>query len=269
MSSENIKVLPSDRLVSVYHKETSGQMASTYACRVRWDANNETKAFVKRFAQNDVLGLCNEITGYLIAKASELPVPKFAGLINTKDNQFPASDSSLYEWAFVVSNLPGSTPGSFYQLGDVVKCKSLMNLVAGWSKISDVIAFDDWVANEDRHLGNIMVSGKNNIYLFDHSNLPIQLNWSAKQLDANYEAKSVLLNNLFALGCTPLPVKSKVADATANHEDYYNKVKKELGYWWEILLSKDDERREALEKFIRERAQLGASRVNSELRLLA
>ncbi|WP_339349883.1 hypothetical protein [uncultured Alteromonas sp.] len=269
MSSENIKILTSDSLAAVYHQDHSGQMATTYACRVRWDENTESKAFVKRFSNNDLLGICNEITGYLIAKASELPVPRYAGLINTKDGQFPQSSVPLYDWAFVVSNLPGNTPGSFYNLDDITRCKSLMNLVAGWNKVSDVIAFDDWVANEDRHLGNIMVTGRNNIHIFDHSNLPMELNWTASQLDVNYEAKSILLNNLFALGCTPLPVKSKVADATSNHKKYYDDIKEELDYWWNVLLAKDSGRRKALEEFIEKRAYLGANRVNSELRLLA
>lgn len=269
MPSTNIHVLPPESLVTVYHQDSSGAMATTYASRVKWDVDNETKSFIKRFALNDMLGICNEITGYLIAKASGLPVPDFAGLIKTKPSQFPTCNKNLYEWAFVVSNLPGNTPGSFYNLGDVPRCKALMNLVAGWSKVSEVIAFDDWVANEDRHLGNIMVSGKDKIYLFDHSNLPLTLNWSAKQLDPKYEAKSILLNNLFHLNCTPLPVKSKVADATSHHKDYYDVTKDELLHWWNILLANDKKRKDALEKFISERAIMGANRVNSELRLLA
>ncbi|NRB25989.1 HipA family kinase [Shewanella sp.] len=255
--------------MAVYARQTSGLMAETYACGIQWHDGKETKAYVKRFSNVRKLALVNEVTGYIIAKQCGLPVPRFAGLINTSAEQFDDESAQYNNWAFVVSSLEGTTPGSFYEVQDMQSCKSLMNLVAGWDKVSDAIAFDDWVANEDRHLGNIMVAGKNRIYLFDHSNLPITLNWQAHQLDPNYVAKSVLTDNLYALNCTPLPVKSMVAHATNTHEDVYNMVKQELCYWWDVLLEGDVERRVALEKFMESRAILGNRRVCGSLRMLA
>lgn len=264
-----IKVLSFEQLFAVYALQTSGLMAQTYACGIRWNDGKETKAFVKRFSTTRTLALVNEVTGYIIAKHCGLPVPLYAGLINTTPEQFDDESAQYSNWAFVVSSLEGSSPGSYYEVADIKSCKTLMNLVAGWDKVSDTIAFDDWVANEDRHLGNIMVAGKNRIYLFDHSNLPITLNWQASQLDPNYMAKSILTDNLYALNCTPLPVKSMVAHATNSHKEVYNCIKQELCYWWDVLLAEDSERREALERFIETRATLGNSRVCESLKMLA
>jgi hypothetical protein len=269
MGSINIKVLDSICLKSVQYMEASGQMAQTHACRIQWNQSEETKGYIKRFRNNDTLALCNEVTGYIIAKGCKLPVPKFAGLIRVKPKQFNDITNNFYEWAFVVSSLSGNTPGSFYSVGDMNKCKALMDLIAGWDKVCDAIAFDDWVANEDRHLGNIMVEGKNKISLFDHSNLPITLNWNASQLIPMYHSKNALLNNLYNLNCAPLPVKSKIAHSTTKHSTVYNSISDELIHWWDILLENKVERRKALETFIQSRANLGNSRVNTQLKMLA
>jgi hypothetical protein len=269
MSSKSIKVLGSSSLRLVHHLETSGQMAQTHACRIQWSRSEDTKGYIKRFEHKNSLALCNEITGYLIAKGCDLPVPKFAGLIKVESQQFNDTTNDFSDWAFVVSSLPGSTPGSFYSVSDINNCAALMSLVAGWDKICDAIAFDDWVANEDRHLGNIMVEGKNKISLFDHSNLPITLNWEAKQLIPNYCANNVLLKNLYALNCTPLPVKSKVAHSTNEHSVVYNNISDELIYWWDILLEGKLDKRKALEAFLKSRANLGNKRVNEQLKMLA
>ena len=264
-----IDVLSSTQLSVVYSRQTSGQMAQTYACGIQWNDGKETKAFIKRFENQKALALVNEVTGYILAKSCGLPVPSYAGLINTVPQQFDDESATFGNWAFVVSSLEGSTPGSFYDINDIQTCRTLMDLVAGWDRLSDAIAFDDWVANEDRHLGNIMVAGKNRIYLFDHSNLPITLNWQANQLDPSYIAENVLANNLYHLNCTPLPVKSMVAHATNSHADVYRSTVQELTYWWDVLLENDPARRSALEKFISTRANLGNSRVCESLRLLA
>lgn len=269
MENTCIEILSPSNLSAIYAKQTSGLMAETYACGINWSNGNHTKSYIKRFSKQRTLALVNEVTGYIIAKYCDLPVPKYAGLIQTIPEQFADDSDQFNEWCFVVSSLEGTTPASFYEIQDLRTCKTLMNLVASWEKVTDAIAFDDWVANEDRHLGNIMVAGRNKIYLFDHSNLPITLNWHPSQLDPNYNAKSILTNNLYALNCTPLPVRSQIAHATSSHACVYDRIKCELNYWWDLLLAEDPIRRQALEHFIGSRAYLGNSRVCDSLRMLA
>ncbi len=264
-----INIMAPDQLMAVFGRDKSGHMAATHSCSIQWNDGNQTKAFLKRFSNDRELALVNEITGYIIAKNCDLPVPKYAGLLKTSPEQFNDKNRSFSEWSFVVSELDGSSPGSFYSKKDLINCKALMDLVASWNKVSDAIAFDDWVANEDRHLGNLMIAGKNRIYLFDHSNLPITLNWEAEQLEPNYNADSALAKNLYALKCAPLPIRSRIAHAANYHEEVYSKTAEELCYWWDLLLPHDIERRTALEKFIASRASMGNQRVAANLRLLA
>src|SRR5690606_29364321 len=99
---------------------------------------------------------------------------------------FDSNPSDPYvEWAFFVKAVPGASPGYFYEKQLFNECQTLFNLISNWSKIADASAFDDCVANQDRHAGNILVSGLNEVYLIDHSNLPVTLNWSPSDLDVD------------------------------------------------------------------------------------
>ncbi|MCS0216636.1 hypothetical protein NDJ12_22290 [Vibrio alginolyticus] len=265
----NIEILSSDKLKAVLVKQTTGIMAETYSCNIEWSDGSVTRSYVKRFVPARNLAIVNEITGYILADGCSLPIPKHVGLINAPGSIFNDESNAYSEICIAVSEVSGTNPVSYYNLGELVKCKELMNMVAGWDKISDALAFDDWVANEDRHLGNIMVSGKGEINLIDHSNLPIDINWSAKQLDPNYLAKSVLAQNLWALNCMPFPVRSKIAKQANSHSSVYTNKQQVLTKWWNTLLKDDPARRQALETFIETRAQKGNARVSANMNILA
>ena len=268
MTTKNIKTLNTTALRAVYSRHPIGEMAYTYACNIEWEEGKRSNAFVKRFQKKNELGLVNEITGYILAKACGLPVPKYAALIPTSNNQFDIKDTSFIPWGFATSALNGKTPQSLYALGDITGCQKLLDYIASWNNVAKAIAFDDWIANEDRNLGNIIVEDKNNISLIDHSNIPINLSWKPEELDPLYLATNKLNQSLYNSKC-PLPIKSQISEANSQHKECYQKVQDELIFWWNLLLIKDHERRKAIELFIKERATLGNERVNLDLRLLA
>ena len=161
----------------------------------------------------------------------------------------------------------GKTPQSVYELGDLAGCKQLLEHIASWGSVAEAIAFDDWIANEDRNSGNIIIEDKSNIFLIDHSHFPIDLNWKADLLNPLYKSKNKLNESIYDSNC-PLPIKSKISEANSNHELYYKKAQNELNYWWDLLLLKDKDKRKAIELFLKERSLLGNERVNEDLRLL-
>lgn len=268
LKNELIQVLSEIQLEAILAKPSEGLIADTHICNINWNDGKTTRAYVKRFKSNEQLGLLNEITGYILARHSQLPVPLRAGLI--KINPLAFKDSSLFgEWAFVISEVSGVTPGSYYSNGALTECKSLMDLVASWSKVCDTIAFDDWIANEDRNLGNLVVAGRDNIFLIDHSNIPFVLNWTAQMLDPQRESKNALASNLWALQSTPLPVKAKISSASKNHETSYSLAINDLKYWWGILLKSDQQRVHALNDFLEKRAKNSQTRISNNFGLLA
>ncbi|MFB2866277.1 hypothetical protein [Aeromonas sp. MdU4] len=269
MESTCIEILSQHSLKNIYNRSTYGAMAQTFSCNIEWSNGEVLRSYIKRFPQESKLGILNEVTGYIIAKGCELPIAQHAGLIKVSPRIFNDNVSEVEEWCFIVSSVPGDLPVTLYDAKMISECQTMMNLVAAWSKVSDTIAFDDWTANEDRHLGNILVAGKDKIYLIDHSNLPITLNWQAEYLNPAYQSKNILAQNLWGLQATPLPVKAKISLASQKHKDVFAKSKNELYYWWDLLLDNDMVRLNALKNFMEVRAYSGCHRISSNFNLLA
>lgn len=269
MSHTSIQVLPPQSLKNISSRQLTGLMAETFECQIEWSDGKTIKSYIKRFKHENTKALANEVTGYLIAKGSNLPIPSYAGIIRAPNFIFNDTSNDYSDICFIVSSVPGQNPGSLYEMGMIKECKVLMNIVAGWAKVSETIAFDDWVANEDRNLGNILVVGKNDIHLIDHGNLPVKLNWLITDLVVNFDCKNALSNNLWALKCIPLPVKSKVASSAMNQKYIYQQVKDELLHWWGIFFANDPLMVNALEHFFESRANLGNVRVSKNFNMLA
>lgn len=270
----HVDVLDESCLLDILSRTSEGQMASTFICNVRWEDGSVTQAFVKRFTSLDKIGISNEITGYIIANGCNLPIPRKVGLLQANDYCFDGHmlehevDDDYSEWCVVVSAAQGATPKSYYN-SDIAHCKSLINLVASWDKLPDAISFDDWVANQDRNMGNLVIAGPNRIVLIDHSNLPVDLNWHPSDLIATKEFRNKLVEILDYFQHMPLPIKSKVSHATAIHPEIYNAILDNLRHWWSVLLADEDEiYQTALEHFLAQRANLGATRVSSTYQML-
>ncbi|MGF1748244.1 hypothetical protein [Vibrio cionasavignyae] len=268
MANLNVEVLGKQNLVAVLRTETDGQMAETHECEIEWTDGSITRAYVKRYSTTRQLALTNEITGYIVANGCDLPVPNHIGFIQLPSTCFPASHGNYIDWCFVASTVAGTTPKSVFSPANIAHSKTLLDLVANWNKIESVVAFDDWVANQDRNMGNLVVQDKQNIFLIDHGNLPVKLNWDISDLDPTMEAKSILMSMLYKFGCVPLPVKSGIAKATQEHSKVYNSVSNELQHWWNQLLVGDTARINALDAFLAARANLGTTRISKNYNML-
>lgn len=266
LDSKSIEVLDSSSLVAVLARAADGQMAETYLCNIRWSSGDVEQGYVKIYRKSLNLALVNELTGFILGKACDLPVPSKAAFIKLPSDVFfdknPADPFD--EWAFVVKAVPGLSPGSLYQKDLLPECAALLQVVASWSKVSDTIAFDDWIANQDRHAGNILVAGPNDIHLIDHGNLPIKIDWQAIDLDPDFESLNLLVQNLNWADVTPFPIKGQIARAAIKHPAAYQIYLDELRYWWDLLLSSDPDRRSTLESFLEIRAANGATRINNQ-----
>ncbi|NOH93539.1 hypothetical protein F0229_13325 [Vibrio sp. AIC-3] len=272
MSNLQIDVLDESCLLAVLGTTAQGQMADTFICDIQWDEDTELRSYVKRFTLEDKVALTNEITGYIIADGCDLPIPDRIGIIELSDDCFSGQNSNKHdnstfcEYCVVVSSVKGETPQSFFNKDDI-KCEALIKLLAGWSRLSDTLAFDDWVANQDRNLGNMVIAGRNEIRLIDHSNLPFELNWDIGDLVASKHANSKFADILFYFQHAPLPISNGIAQATAKHVGVYQLVVPELKRWWKIL-GEEQIKIDALESFLSARAQLGTTRISTKLNRL-
>lgn len=267
----SIEVLNTNSLLNLLNEITEGKIAKTWLVEIKWDDGSVRRSYLKVFSLPLWQGIINEVTGYLLAKQANLPLPYKAGLLKLPDNLFPDSNKFM-SYGFVTSEVPGNTPNSMYNISGNVTAKQLepiVDIVKTWKFLPNCMAFDDWTANTDRHFGNIIFSGPGDMYLIDHSNLPIDITWEANQLnqDESYDNKLAQLINF--TDKSSLPKKMAVSDAAVKHSDHYNNAYNELKKWWDILLRNDPIRRDSLEKFIEYRAQNGRERICKNLNILA
>lgn len=275
MSEYKIRVIPEDKYQAFMKKAEGGQMACTHLASLSLDGISG-EFFIKLFKNSESFGISNEITGYLLAHASGVPVPEHACLVKVPDlvmNELGLNPNDYNNGvAFAISKVLGKTPASYWNLNMIPQCTSLMSLIASWDKVHDVICFDDWVANLDRNIGNIVVENGNKISVIDHSNMPYDLVWDKKLL--NYEdnlmEQNKLLNAIkyFKQYDSGIPLPEAVSICTANDKHYsaFLSVESELNHWWSALLPLGHN--DSLNSFFKERANHGSKRIALDLGLL-
>jgi len=271
MEIENLKVefIQPESIRSIRGRTGDGMMAETYGCDVVWSDGSQQRAFLKCFPECRKLGVINEITGYLIARSCSLPVPDKAGVAKLSDEILASLNievcTRIYPYAFLVTESPGSSPNSLYpNLHNAAKAKLARHVLKGWPALCPLIAFDDWGANPDRNLGNFLIDGSGEIYIIDHSNMPVGVSWTPSELVVDKKYRNCLIDILTFDGAVPFEA-AFVVRAAEGHLMAYNDAKDELSFWWRAFLGNDPKRCHAIEGFIRERASKGKDRISQHL----
>lgn len=268
--NSSIELLNNSSLLNMLKPADEGIMACTWLVEIKWNDGTQTRAYLKAFPLDRSLGVLNEITGYILAKKSGLPMSNRAGLILMPDGLFPNMDE-LYSYAFVTSEVPGKSPSSIYKLPDVPTKKQwapVIELLRDWKYLPNCLAFDDWTANTDRHCGNVIFSGHGKVYMIDHSNLPVGIDWNSSELIDDHEYENKLAKIINYAEKSELYQKVEVSSAATSHPDYYKLAYNDLKHWWDILLHGDKDRRISLERFIKNRASSGHQRICASLQIL-
>jgi hypothetical protein len=128
------------------------------------DIRYEVDAYAKRLTDLEFLV---ELMAALMGKEIGLPIPEpVVALSETDEVWFASVDMKfpdLSRHLFIDNNQIPNTPQNteiFYRL-------------ANWPAIQHAIEFDEWIANKDRNIGNVLFDGKDQFYLIDH-NLAMQ-----------------------------------------------------------------------------------------------
>lgn len=143
----------------------------------------------------DVVQLCNELVVHSLAREVGLPIPDcYLGqalpeiLPLTKAPK--ASDGSRIAFVSVDVKAPNI---SFRWTGsDAAGQKALLDRLVGWDNLGDLYAFDAWIANIDRHGGNLLFGGKDEFWLIDHGHCFTGPNWQISDLVPDAECRSKL-----------------------------------------------------------------------------
>ena len=146
--------------------------------------------------------LVNELAAWVLGRAMKFPVLD-GFLLRARDDDIPQSkllpnllhDSSGEALVF------GSKAVGYPQLGRTLNDNPDWatyflepNVFPRWQEL---IVYDDWIANGDRHGGNLLLTPENKLFWIDHSHAFAGANWDctkwdAKKLYGNQVAKGLM-----------------------------------------------------------------------------
>ena len=193
-----------------------GQRARTHLAQIRQGTQLIT-AYVKAFeAGNDRL-LFNELAGGLLARHAAIGAP-LGGLIwaplGALIALFPGARFANYQGlvpcyacAPVDNGYGLAAVGLADAAGKVLE--AISNYVLAWPGFAACVAFDEWVANIDRHANNLLLSAGGRLVPIDHSDC---FGGPHQQDDDFTRPQAWYFNKLIDIVCVPdrlpLPVKA-------------------------------------------------------------
>lgn len=116
--------------------------------------------------------LSNELLASALAKASGLPTPDaYLGLVKAGDLPVTKGPTLADGNRLVFVSTDVKVPNVTFQVNAAATAEAKQAVVArvvSWSKLGDLYAFDAWIANIDRHRGNLLLSASDEVWLIDH-----------------------------------------------------------------------------------------------------
>jgi hypothetical protein len=138
-------------------------------------AEGSTEAFVKVLDAREVLVEC---ACALLARARGLNVPEPL-LVLVPGALLPDGADRVGFGSVAVSH--GSLRPWIANVGDA----AVLRRLRAWSGLVPAACFDEWIANSDRNIGNILFDGKDEFWLIDHG-FALAENIAAGQAVANH-----------------------------------------------------------------------------------
>lgn len=138
----------------------------------------------------DLTQLCNELLAFCLARHVGLPVPDcFIGLV--RPTVLPVTKAPLLSdgsrLVFVSADV--KVPNVTFQLMSTNPAgqRALLEEIAKWVDLGRLYAFDAWIANIDRHPGNLLFGSPGDTWLIDHGHCFTGPAWKPEDLDPAHE----------------------------------------------------------------------------------
>ncbi|POZ49628.1 HipA family kinase [Methylovulum psychrotolerans] len=158
------------RVVTVLGRADAGLFNCNRVMLAFHGLNYEVPAYAKKLSDLDMLV---EIMVALIGREIGLPIPEPIIAIYEEEQLFASIDADH-------PNLSHSLTWHNDKLIDDPQNTVILKKLADWTGINQAIGFDEWIANGDRHTGNILWDGKEKFVLIDH-NLAMRLPFAPHQ----------------------------------------------------------------------------------------
>lgn len=256
----SISVLSETSYLASHELVTGGAMGVTRKASIEWDDGSIRKCYIKVYPNNDrIRKIFNELTGFTLAKALGILQPDSAALIPLSklfyDDFSAVTDINSNEtvWAWVTTECGSSVKGIFHlnnfeeaievDPGDTInKLIQAYSLVCNQKNLPNIIAFDDFIANHDRNIGNIVMLGDGDMGIIDHGEILGGIDWVSELLTLdktqsfNNKLLNILNDQVSVKDQTKFTTKHKVIEAANEHKDAFISVQDLLITWWRNLL---------------------------------
>ena len=157
-----LKFLPSNAYEGFLRASQDGAVGYTHMASINW-GSDINDSWVKIYKKDAPRCLTNEVIGYLLAHALQLPQPKHAALMIVPIESIPThiadqlSDVDLYRghtYAWVTTHAGENIREMI--VNNSAAAEKFVQEFGQWSKVEHMIAFDHWIVNNDRHIGNLL-----------------------------------------------------------------------------------------------------------------
>ena len=148
-------------------------------------------AFIKDL---DAREFANELLAAALGLRLGLPIPTpiiasaGAGSVSASRIALPGTSDHLV----FASHAIGATP-VLQMLRDAgPHAAAIIDAIAKWDALDSLYGFDAWVANIDRHRGNLLLSGQGDVWMIDHGQCFTGPAWQASALAAGVSVRNRL-----------------------------------------------------------------------------
>jgi hypothetical protein len=243
----------------------------THIAKITDESGNKREVYANLYPEGShPRSLVNEITAYLLASKMNLPTPSKAWIVLAPTAslkklyphiQFNNDGGDYPLWC--TSKVAGKSAKTKY----TIVTQSLRKDLQNWKAMPDVIAFDEWTANIDRNIGNLIRTSKSNYIIIDNEDIASGRNWHKLGLDPKVNHDNKLVRILFNKNSNiSLPVKNKMVTAANDHQGAFKYAEPTLNQWWSSLLNEDD--KVALCQFIGDRATDSVSSIGNRYKVI-
>lgn len=175
---------------------------------------DQQRAYIKVL---DARQLVNELICSTLGRSVDLPVPE-GFLVRTSANDLPESGilAKVEGEVLIFASADVGRPSLKRRL-TVDGAQFLASLLATWKHWDAASIFDEWIANPDRHPGNLLIEGPDKVWLIDHSHALTGPNWMAADLVSERVVRNQVAENCFSRLSLPerMAVRAKAAQLSS------------------------------------------------------
>lgn len=177
-------------------------------------SSDQLRAYIKVL---DARQLVNELICTTLGRSVGLPVPE-GFLIRTSATDLPESTMLAKHGgdALIFASADVGRPSLKRRLTES-GVQFLDSLLATWKQWDATSIFDEWIANPDRHPGNLLIEGPEKVWLIDHSHALTGPGWTAADLVPERAVRNQVADNCFPRLTLPerMAVRAKAAQLSS------------------------------------------------------